>query len=282
MKDLSGYEDIQQASLVKFFCQYVLSDEGQAMAEDPEFGFSGVPPNLRKLSQTAADSIILPDGAISWTQEFKSAQVIDGAGQYVISYNRHNYVELRTGENTKSIDALQAQVDALGETQGAQSSESSTNTDRNSGVDNGLYIITGLQATVSQLQAQQAQAAVTIATLQASLADAQREIDANAVKIDANAVAIARDPDTLNVAVPNANSNSAGTSTAQEPPQEVPLGAVVAIVVLVAAVTGLAAAVLFLVYGKIQQRVGKGAAYVSNTEESGMEMTDANKDSNLA
>ena len=63
--------DAGRASVLKFFIDYVLSDEGQQLAAAPEFGFVGVPPKLLAVARQGAAALRLPTGARAWTRETK-------------------------------------------------------------------------------------------------------------------------------------------------------------------------------------------------------------------
>ena len=104
--------DAGRASVLKFFIDYVLSDEGQRLAEAPEFGFVGVPPKLLAVARQGAAALRLPTGARAWARETKKVQRFVGAGTAVISERRGDYNVWKRGQNADAVAALATSVSA--------------------------------------------------------------------------------------------------------------------------------------------------------------------------
>merc|ERR1740124_1758017 len=110
-QDLSGM-DAQTAALLLAFVQFVLSDEGQAKAE--ENLFVKLPQELQDYNAATLSSLTLPAGYTALTFELASATQIEvGAGMNVLSGKRREYGEL-------DRDRMKSQIAVQGEVQGVQ------------------------------------------------------------------------------------------------------------------------------------------------------------------
>jgi len=95
----------EQAGLLMYFVRYVLSTAGQTLAADT-FGFAPMPQSLIDFDLTALDSIQLPADFQEWTEESQT-QIIQGAGDYVISAKRKTASSI-------ALDGLTSELDTLG------------------------------------------------------------------------------------------------------------------------------------------------------------------------
>jgi ABC-type phosphate transport system substrate-binding protein len=118
--------------------EYINSDEGQALAEEEEFGFAGVPQELRDLNAATIELIKANhEGTVAdWMIFEGNTQPYTGAGANVVSSKRQSWTTIQLDENTENIgdvgddapsllldyEQLQAQVAALEEQNAAAES----------------------------------------------------------------------------------------------------------------------------------------------------------------
>jgi len=110
-QDLSSM-NAQTASLLKAFIEYVLSAEGQEMAE--EFSFTAVPQKILTYNQQTLNGITWPTGMQTFTFE-SSDTTIKGGGALptVISGKRKSYAEVERDALAKKVATLEEAIAAL-------------------------------------------------------------------------------------------------------------------------------------------------------------------------
>lgn len=110
-KSMASYDPVT-ASLVKYFVEYILSEEGQALAEDNMF--VKLPPQILSYNTNSIASITMPIGAPTFITETASiTQPLVGAGEYVISGKRKSYAEVERTANSAAIAAMFADHDDI-------------------------------------------------------------------------------------------------------------------------------------------------------------------------
>jgi ABC-type phosphate transport system substrate-binding protein len=121
-KDMSGFNN-NTAALVRAFALLVLSDEAQAML--PDFGFVGIPADMRTLGRAAVDIVTPPGSTVEWKFETKtnfplnmqtmvdSSTAFDGNGERVFSGKRMAYADYERGAMVKQIAALEAAMTTM-------------------------------------------------------------------------------------------------------------------------------------------------------------------------
>ena len=150
-QDLSGM-DAQTAALLLAFVQFVLSDEGQAKAE--ENLFVKLPQELQDYNAATLASLVLPAGYTPLTFELASATQIEvGAGMNVLSGKRREYGEL-------DRDRMESQIEELELTPGSNkdmlariSQQDSTISQQNSTIIDLQAAMSTMQATLDRMQA---------------------------------------------------------------------------------------------------------------------------------
>ncbi|KAL1515939.1 hypothetical protein AB1Y20_002553 [Prymnesium parvum] len=90
----------ETAALLVYFIQFILSDEGQAIATNKYNLFSKLPVELESYNAVALSTLLLPAGTTRFTTEFLTLPYA-GAGTYVISGKRRSYAEL---ERERTLD----------------------------------------------------------------------------------------------------------------------------------------------------------------------------------
>lgn len=103
-KNLTAVDDVT-AGMLMYFVNFILSEEGQALAEANLF--VKLPKKLLDYNAVTLASLILPPTTPTFTTELESktlAQV--GAGDYVISGKRRSFGEYTGTTNAKAITAL--------------------------------------------------------------------------------------------------------------------------------------------------------------------------------
>ena len=119
-KDMSAF-DADTAALVKAFALFVLSDEAQKML--PDFGFIGIPADMRTLGRAAVELVTPPvNNYAEWQFEkntnyplnmqtnFDSTVAFNGNGEKVFSAKRQAYADYERSVMVKSIAALEAKL----------------------------------------------------------------------------------------------------------------------------------------------------------------------------
>ena len=117
-KDLSGM-DAQSAALLMAFVNFVLSEEGQAMAEDKLF--VKLPTKMQDKNTATLASLTLPAGYTALSVELSTATLIEvGAGMNVLSGKRREYgewdrdrMEAQFEEQKATIDLLRAEIKSI-------------------------------------------------------------------------------------------------------------------------------------------------------------------------
>ena len=143
-KDLSGM-DASSAALLMAFVRMLLSEEGQALAEDNMF--VKLPASILVYNNATLETITLPSDYVGYT--FESATLVEeGAADTVISGKRQSYESWRAERMETDISTMQAQ---LAEDDAAEATQAAT--------------IAALEATVATLETKLAAAETTIATL---------------------------------------------------------------------------------------------------------------------
>lgn len=93
------------AGLLLYFVNFILSEEGQALAEQNKF--VKLPKKLLDYNAVALAGLLLPQGAPVFTTELASKTLAQtGAGMFVISGKRRSFGEYTGTTNTKAIAAL--------------------------------------------------------------------------------------------------------------------------------------------------------------------------------
>lgn len=102
----------QSGLLLKAFIDYVLSDDGQTLAQ--EFSFVKVPEAIRAYNNITLSTLMLNSTATPYTFERKSVtQKGSGAGEYVISAKRQNFGEYERGLLQTQITALSSRIGSI-------------------------------------------------------------------------------------------------------------------------------------------------------------------------
>jgi hypothetical protein len=117
-KDLSTM-DAQSAALLMAFVNFVLSEEGQAMAEDKLF--VKLPTKMQDKNTATLASLTLPAGYTALSVELSTATLIEvGAGMNVLSGKRREYgewdrdrMEAQFEEQKATIDLLRAEIKSM-------------------------------------------------------------------------------------------------------------------------------------------------------------------------
>ena len=109
-KDWTGMEP-ESAGLLEAFVKFVISDEGQDLAEDNLF--IRMPSALLSLANGAIEQVDHPSGRVQFTFE---TSTLKEAGQedYVISAKRESFADYERKELKETVKELQAKVAALG------------------------------------------------------------------------------------------------------------------------------------------------------------------------
>jgi len=103
-KDLSAMNK-WSASLLMYFVKFILSDEGQALAQS--YKFSRLPEAVRAYNNQTLESMIMPAGFTEMvTETAATAQPRVGAGKYVISGKRRNFGEYQRSKLDSDMEAL--------------------------------------------------------------------------------------------------------------------------------------------------------------------------------
>ena len=110
-KDLSGM-DAQSAALLMAFVKFVLSEEGQAKAEDNLF--VKLPAAMQTFSTNALATLTMPAGYAALSVELASdTQIEVGAGMSVISGKRREYGEWDRDRMEAQFESMQATIALL-------------------------------------------------------------------------------------------------------------------------------------------------------------------------
>jgi len=96
----------ETAALLVYFIQFILSDEGQAIATNKYNLFSKLPVELESYNAVALSTLLLPAGTTRFTTEFLTLPYA-GAGTYVISGKRRSYAELERERTLNYVYDLQ-------------------------------------------------------------------------------------------------------------------------------------------------------------------------------
>ena len=103
--------DAHSASVLMYFVRYILSDEGQTLAESNMF--SRLPAELVTYNTATLASIMLPAGYVDFFTEMASdTQIWLGANAYVFSGKRQSYAAYERGQIESDIDDLRAHAAA--------------------------------------------------------------------------------------------------------------------------------------------------------------------------
>ena len=97
--------DPVSAGLLVYFVNFILSEEGQALAEDNMF--VRLPETLINYNAVAMGTLITPTGMPTFSTESSTLPQV-GAGQYVISKKRESWMNVITEKNTGAIAGLTA------------------------------------------------------------------------------------------------------------------------------------------------------------------------------
>jgi len=110
-KDLSGM-NAQSASVLMAFVKFILSDEGQALAETNLF--SRLPPELQTDTPATLATLTMPSG---WEDFFTETSGVTkpwlGANEYVLSGKRRTYAEYQRTQLESQVAELTATVQTL-------------------------------------------------------------------------------------------------------------------------------------------------------------------------
>ena len=116
------------AALLVALLEYVISDDGQDMISTSEFKFSKIPQGFKDLNAKTISELDLPANTHKFSFELGSTKIggegggAAGAGEFVISRKRQNYVDykldkldddVRTANHAGWLTNLQAQVNRL-------------------------------------------------------------------------------------------------------------------------------------------------------------------------
>lgn len=102
-KDMSSYDPVT-AALVMYFVRFILSEEGQSMAQDNMF--VKLPQQILDYNTVTLASITTPSTMPAFITELASTtQARVGAGQYVISGKRRSFAEVERSNNKVAIAA---------------------------------------------------------------------------------------------------------------------------------------------------------------------------------
>mmetsp|Transcript_17128 Transcript_17128/g.34100 ORF Transcript_17128/g.34100 Transcript_17128/m.34100 type:complete len:487 (+) Transcript_17128:149-1609(+) len=107
-KDLSYFRTADEKTLFKLFLRQLLDPE--IIKECAEFGFTGVPENVRSVALAAIDALDASDGT-PWIYETAETTLVGtGQGNNVISEKRRDYAEYARSASQGSIELLQDHV----------------------------------------------------------------------------------------------------------------------------------------------------------------------------
>eukprot|EP00588_Corethron_pennatum_P009329 CAMPEP_0194275290 /NCGR_PEP_ID=MMETSP0169-20130528/8162_1 /TAXON_ID=218684 /ORGANISM="Corethron pennatum, Strain L29A3" /LENGTH=489 /DNA_ID=CAMNT_0039018715 /DNA_START=21 /DNA_END=1490 /DNA_ORIENTATION=- len=107
-KDLGYFRTGDERTLFKLFLRKLLDPE--IIAECAEFGFTGVPENVRSMALAGIDALDASDGT-PWIYETEADTLVGaGMGQNVISEKRRDYAEYARSQSQGSIELLQDHV----------------------------------------------------------------------------------------------------------------------------------------------------------------------------
>ena len=98
----------KNAALLLYFVEFILSEEGQALAANKYNMFNKLPDALKKYNTKALATLKLPAGMVKLTSETDTL-IWSGAADTVISKKRRSYAEL---ERTRTAKALAKALDA--------------------------------------------------------------------------------------------------------------------------------------------------------------------------
>lgn len=105
-QDLSSMNP-DTAGLLVYFIEFILSEEGQALASNEFNLFTKLPSALLDYNTNALNTITLPSLTTRFTSE-TSTLALTGAGSHVISVKRRSYAELERERIASSVSTLQS------------------------------------------------------------------------------------------------------------------------------------------------------------------------------
>jgi hypothetical protein len=108
-KDLTFIENANEQSLLVAFLKSLYNDDYSGPCYD-EFGFTRVSSATRQFALDAIDSLIISDNATEWIFEGDDTMKITGAGNFVLSKKRNNFLAVSTNSLTTEAEDVQEQL----------------------------------------------------------------------------------------------------------------------------------------------------------------------------